>query len=599
MANPLLRDRDVEFLLYEVLRVEELCALPAFAEHSRETFDLVLASARKLAREVLFPAFKPMDEEPPRLAGGQVHVHPIMREIWPRLVELGLAAAARPVEVGGQSLPLTVTTMAHAYLMAGNAAAFGYIGLTSGAAHLLEAFAEPGLRETYMPRMYGGEWTGTMALTEPHAGSSLSDVKTRAVPTANGSYLMSGNKVFISGGDQDVTENIVHLALGRIEGAPPGIKGVSLFCIPKKRFENGALVDNDCTAAGVFHKMGWRGLPSIALNFGERGDCRGYLVGKPNQGIGYMFQMMNEARIMVGMHGVATAAAAFHESLEYARTRPQGRALSSRDPATPQLPIIEHADVRRMLLRQKAIVEGGLALLATTARFADLAAHANDEALRKRAALLLDLLTPVAKSFPAEKGFESNALAVQVHGGYGYTSEYLPETWLRDQKLNSLHEGTTGIQGLDLLGRKVAAEGGAALAALGEELREALTRAAQAGLPQAWQQQLAAAGQQFGELTLHLAQKGLRGDREGMLLHSADFLEIFSTLVIAWQWLAQASAAQEGLATRTDAPSIALYQGKLCAAQYWFSTELPRIEHLSRLCASGEDSYGRVQADWL
>src|SRR6202521_154613 len=442
MANPLLRDRDVEFLLYEVLRVEKLCALPAFAEHSRETFDLVLASARKLAREVLFPAFKPMDEEPPRLAGGQVHVHPIMREIWPRLVELGLAAAARPVEVGGQSLPLTVTTMAHAYLMAGNAAAFGSIGLTSGPAH----------REPYMPRMYGGEWSGTMALTEPHAGSSLSDVKTRAVPTSDGSYLMSGNKVFISGGDQDVTENIAHLALGRIEGAPPGIKGVSLFCVPKKRFENGALVDNDCTAAGVFHKMGWRGLPSIALNFGERGDCRGYLGGKPNQGIGYMFQMMNEARIMVGMHGVATAAAAFHESLEYARTRPQGRALSSRDPATPQLPIIEHADVRRMLLRQKAIVEGGLALLATTARFADLAAHANDEPLRKRAALLLDLLTPVAKSFPAEKGFESNALAVQVHGGYGYTSEYLPETWLRDQKLNSLHEGTTGIQSLDLLG---------------------------------------------------------------------------------------------------------------------------------------------------
>ncbi|GAC1541989.1 MAG: hypothetical protein NVS2B9_09030 [Myxococcales bacterium] len=438
-----------------------------------------------------------------------------------------------------------------------------------------------------------------MALTEPQAGSSLSDVKTRAVPAAEGWYSMSGNKVFISGGDQDVTPNIVHLTLGRIEGAPAGIKGVSLFCIPKKRFENGALVDNDCTAAGVFHKMGWRGLPSIALNFGERGDCRGYLVGKANQGIGYMFQMMNEARIMVGMNGVATASAAFHESLEYARTRPQGRALSSRDPATPQLPIVAHADVRRMLLRQKAIVEGGLSLLATTARFADLAAHSPDETRRKRAALLLDLLTPVAKSFPAEKGFESNALAVQVHGGYGYTSEYLPETWLRDQKLNSLHEGTTGIQGLDLLGRKVVAEGGAALAALGEELREVLTRAANAGLPQAWQRQLAAAGQQFGELTLHLAQKGLGGDREGMLLHSTDFLEIFSTLVIAWQWLAQAAAAQEGLAARTDAQSIALYQGKLCAAQYWFATELPRIEHLVRLCLSGEDSYARAEPDWL
>ena len=599
MGNPLLRDRDVEFILYEVLRVQDLCALPAFAEHSRETFDLALGSARKLAREVLFPAFKAMDAEPPRLERGQVHVHPAMREIWARLVELGLAAASRPAEVGGQALPLTIATMVDAYLMAGNAAAFGYLGLTAGAAHLLEAFGEPGLRETYMTRMYSGEWTGTMALTEPQAGSSLADVHTRAVPTPDGYYLISGNKVFISGGDHDLTPNIVHLALARIEGAPAGIKGVSLFCIPKQRFESGALVDNDCTSAGVFHKLGWKGLPSIALNFGERGDCRGYLVGEANQGISYMFQMMNEARIMVGMNGVATASAAFHESLEYARTRPQGRKLNGSSPATPQVPIIEHADVRRMLLRQKAIVEGGLSLVATTARWADLAAHAPGAAERKRAALLADLLTPVAKSFPAEKGFESNALAVQIHGGYGYTGEYLPEAWLRDQKLNSLHEGTTGIQGMDLLGRKVVAEGGAALATLGSALSTTLVRAAEAGLPQAWQQQLAAAGSLVGELTLHLAQLGLGGDREGMMLHSADFLELFSIVIIAWQWLEQAAAAQEGLRLRTDPDSLAFYQGKLCAAQYWFSTELPRTAHLATLCRSGEDSYGRAQAEWF
>ena len=600
MSNPLLRDRDVDFLLYEVLRAQDLCELPAYADHSRETFELVLASARKLAREVLYPAFKPMDEAPPRLDAGQVRVHPAMREIWPRLVDLGLAAAARPSGVGGQQLPLTVATMAQGYLMAANAAAYGYLGLSSGAAHLLEAFAEPGLRETYMPRLYAGEWTGTMALTEPQAGSSLSDVKTRAAPTGDGDYRIAGNKVFISGGDHDLTPNIVHLALARIEGAPAGIKGVSLFCIPKKRFEKGRLVDNDCTAAGVFHKMGWKGLPSIALNFGERGDCRGFLVGQANQGISYMFQMMNEARIMVGMNGVATASVAFHESLEYARTRPQGRPLAARDPAAPQIPIIEHADVRRMLLRQKAIVEGGLGLLAATARYADLAAQAAEPAQRQRAALLLDLLTPVAKSFPAERGFESNTLAVQIHGGYGYTSEYLPEAWLRDQKLNSLHEGTTGIQGMDLLGRKVVADSGGALAALGGEISAALDRAAQAGLPQTWQHQLAQAGQQIGELTLALAQRGLGGDREAMLLHSADFLELFSTVVIAWQWLLQAAAAQEGLrAEKADPSSAAFYQGKLCAAQYWFSTELPRIETLAALCRSGEDSYGRAQPDWF
>jgi len=601
MANSLLRDRDVEFLLYEVLHADELCALPAFADHSRETFDLFLGSARKLAREALFPAYKPMDESGPRLEKGQVHVHPAMRELWLGMVDLGIIAASRPAEVSGQSLPLTVYSVGTGYLMAANAAAYGYAGLTTGAAHLLEAFGDQALRSEIMPKMYAGEWSGTMALTEPQAGSSLSDVKTRARKTREGHYLISGNKVFISGGDQDVTENVVHLVLARIEGAPAGIKGVSLFCVPKKRRgPQGSLIDNDCTPAGVFHKMGWRGLPSIALNFGERGDCQGYLVGEAHQGISYMFQMMNEARLMVGMNGIATASVAYLESLEYARTRPQGRPLSSRDPSSPQIPIVEHADVRRMLLRQKAIVEGGLALLLSTARFADLAEHASDPTVRARSALLLDLLTPVAKSFPAERGFESNTLAVQVHGGYGYTSEYLPESWLRDQKLNSLHEGTTGIQGMDLLGRKVLAQNGAALAALGQELAAALARAEAALVPDQWRKGLALAMQTVAELTLHLGTLGISGDRDGMLLHSADYLEIFSIVTLSWQWILLASAAQEGLAKGEGGETGRnFYQGKLRAAQYWFANELPRVEHLAALCRNGEASYRDVKSDEL
>ena len=601
MKNPLLRDRDVAFLLYEVLHAEELCALPAFADHSRETFDLFLASTRKLAREVLFPAYKPMDESAPHLEAGQVHVHPAMREIWPRLVELGVIAASRPVEVGGQSLPLTISTVGSGYLMAANAAAYGYAGLTTGAAHLIEAFGDQALRTQVMPRMYSGEWTGTMALTEPQAGSSLSDVKTRAQPTAQGHHLISGNKVFISGGDQDLTENVVHLVLARIEGAPAGIKGVSLFCVPKQRLApDGSLIDNDCTPAGVFHKLGWKGLPSIALNLGERGDCWGSLVGEPNQGISYMFQMMNEARLMVGMNGVATASVAYLEALDYARTRPQGRSLSSRDPASPQIPIVDHPDVRRMLLRQKAIVEGGLALLLATARFADLAGHAPEPSVRARASLLLDLLTPVAKSFPAERGFESNTLAVQVHGGYGYTSEYLPESWLRDQKLNSLHEGTTGIQGIDLLGRKALAQNGAALAAMGQEVAAALARAEAAGVPEQWRKGLALAMQTVAELTLHLGTLGIGGDREGMLLHSADYLEIFSIVTLSWQWILLASAAREGLARGEGGETArSFYQGKLRAAQYWFANELPRVEHLAALCKNGEASYRDVKAEEL
>ncbi len=590
MRNPLVSDRNVEFLLYEVFRAEELCALPYFSGHSRETFDLLLRSSRQLAREQLFPAFKPMDESPPQLVRGEVHVHPLMRELWPRMFDLGLATATRPAEVGGQQLPATVAVLAAHYGMAANAAAAGYLGLTQGAAHLIEAFGDDFLRREFMPRMYSGEWAGTMALTEPHAGSSLADVRTRARPEG-AAWKIDGSKVFTSGGDQDITPNIVHLTLARIEGAPAGTRGVSLFAIPKKRLDGS---DNDCVCAGVFHKMGWRGLPSIALNFGERGDCRGWLVGAPNRGLPQMFQMMNEARLMVGLNAASTASAAYFEALEYAKTRPQGRALDAKSDG-PQIPIIEHADVRRMLLKQKAIVEGALSLLVSSARYADLARHAESEAQRHLAQLLLDLLVPIAKSFPAERGFEANALAVQVHGGYGYTSEYLPEAWLRDQKLNTIHEGTTGIQSLDLLGRKAVAEGGNALLALHEEIEAAAQRARKAGVDAAWIEAVRTAAAAVGEVTAQLAQLGLAGDREGMLLHSADYLDLVSTVAIAWQWLLQAAAAHEGLRKR-DEP---FYRGKLAAAQHWIRAELPRTAHLAELCRSGEDSYATAQADWF
>jgi butyryl-CoA dehydrogenase len=599
MPNPLVNDRDVEFLLYEVFDAPGLCRLPAYQDHSRETFDLVLQSARKFAREVLYPTYKPMDEAPAHMHGGGVKVHPRLKEIFPRLVEQGGQSITRPFAVGGQQLPHTVATLVALYGMAGNLSAVSYLGLTAGAAHLIEAFGSAELKTSMMSRMYSGEWTGTMALTEPQAGSSLTDVKTTATPTPHGYYKIRGNKVFISGGDQDITPNIVHLTLARIDGAPPGIKGVSLFAIPKMREESGKLVPNDAVCAGAFHKMGWRGIPSIALNFGENDDCRGWLVGEPNRGISYMFQMMNEARLMVGMQGIATASVAYHESLEYARTRPQGRPLSSKNPATPQVPIIQHADVRRMLLRQKAIVEGALSVGVQTARYADLAAHAESPEERRRAFLLLDMMTPIVKSFSAEKGFESNALAVQIHGGYGYTSEYLPEAWLRDQKLNSIHEGTTCMHSMDLLGRKVVADQGGALRLLGEEIAGAARRAAAAGVDAALVTAVERAAALVGEVTMGLASLGMAGQVEDMMRHSVDYLDLFSTVVVAWQWLLQAAVAREKLAGGAAGGSIDFYEGKLCAAAYWIRTELPRIEHLAHLCRTGEDSYARMQDAWF
>jgi alkylation response protein AidB-like acyl-CoA dehydrogenase len=591
--NPLFDDPIVDLVLESAGDLPGLASWPAFAEHSYESYRLVLDAARRLARGPLFEAYRSMDQEPPRFEGGQVRAHPAMRRLYPLLVETGLIAASRPPEVGGLGLPLTLTATASAYLMAGNLGAYGYLGLTAGAAHLLEAFGGEALRATFAAPLYEGRWSGTMALTEPQAGSSLADVATRARRGGpEGSYLIEGSKVFISGGEHDLTENIVHMVLARVEGAPPGVKGVSLFAVPKLRPQGGALAPNDVQCTGLFHKMGWRGIPSVALSFGEAGDCRGWLVGEENRGVAYMFQMMNEARLMVGFNGVATASVAYHEALAYARTRPQGRPSGARDPRSPQVPIVEHADVRRMLLRQKAVVEGGLGLLVTASRYADAAAHAPDAGERERAALLLDLITPVAKSFPAEYGFEANALAVQVHGGYGYTSEYLPESWLRDQKLNSIHEGTTGIQGLDLLGRKVVAAGGAAWQALGSEVSAGLARARDAGVEASWCDEVTRALEVAGRLTAELGGRGVGGDVEGMLRHSHDYLSLLSVLLVSWQLVAQAGAALE----RRDRLPAPFVEGKLHTARYWLSTELPRVELWAALCRH-DDSYARMPAD--
>ncbi len=595
--NPLIDDRDVEMILDELLDLTAL-QLPYFEDHDRETYELVLESARSLARDTLFPAYRTLDAAPPVLDGGKVTVHPALHALFAQLVDLGFVAAPRPREVGGAQLPLTVFSLAAAYLMAANLSVYGYVGLTQGAAHLLEAFGSAELRAAYMAPLYRGEWTGTMALTEPHAGSSLADITTTATLTGD-HYLIRGAKIFISAGDHDLTDNIVHMTLARIDGAPAGMKGVSLFCVPKRRLERGELVDNDVSVTGVVHKIGWRGLPSILLAYGERDACRGWLVGEPHQGIRYMFQMMNEARIMVGLNGVATASVAYHEALAYARVRTQGRPLGAK--GGPPVPIIEHADVRRMLLRQKAIVEGGLALLARVSYYSDLAEHAAGDTAT-RAQLLLDVLTPVAKSFPAERGFESNALALQIHGGYGYSSEYLPEAWLRDQKLNSIHEGTTGIQAADLLGRRVLAKGGTALATVGAAITAACTRARTAGVEAAWIAALERAVATVAALTGELAQRGTR-EPSAMLVHATDYLDLFSTVVIAWQWLELAAVAREALAGALPrgraARDAGFYRAKLAAAQYWIHTELPRVEVLARLCRDGEDSYATLDPAWL
>lgn len=585
--NPLLSDRFVDFLLDDVLDVAQVCALPAFSAHGPETVKPWLAACRRVAREVLYPTYRPMDVDPPKFVGGRVQVHPLMHGAWKELRELGVIAASRPFEVGGQQLPLTVATLSQAYLMAGNLAAYGFAGLTSGAAHLIEAFGSPGLKDRLLSKLLTGEWTGTMALTEPQAGSSLADVTARATPQPDGTFRLVGSKLFISAGDHDLTDNVVHLVLARIDGAPAGTKGISLFAAPRRRVTPAGLVDNDVQVSGVIHKIGWRGLPSLGLAFGDEGNCHADLVGPPHQGLRCMFQMMNEARLMVGLNAAATASVAFHESLAWARERRQGRGVHT-PPNGPQVPIIEHADVRRMLLRQKAIVEGALALLGVSARYADLAAHHPEAEVRERSKLLLDLLTPLAKTFPAERGFEANALAVQLHGGYGYSSEYLPEAWLRDQKLNSIHEGTTTIQGLDLLGRKAMAGGGAALAALREDVLVDVERARSVGFDLTG---LEHALDRWLQVSATLGARGASNDIEGMLAHSHDYLELASVVVTSWMWAKMVAA----LGQRTGHWE----EGLRRTARYWWSTELPRVEALAHLCEREDDGYVGLRDEHL
>ncbi len=591
MANPLLDDRLVQLLLEDVLDAEALTALPHFEDHGKETFGLYLDACRRLGREVLFPTLRPMDLEPPVFEKGRVRLHPSFREAFGHVRELGAISATRPAEVGGQQLPLTVATLAHAYLMAGNLGVVGLAWLTTGAAHLVEAFGSDDVKARFLGKMYEGQWTGTMALTEPQAGSSLADITSSATPREDGTYRIRGAKIFISGADHDVAENVVNLVLARIDGAPAGTKGISLFAVPRLREEDGALVSNDVQVTGVIHKIGWKALPSLALGFGDRNDCHGWLVGAPHQGLRMMFQMMNEARIGVGVNAAATASAGYHEARLYALERTQGRALEARGAGEP-VPLVAHPDVRRMLLRQKAIVDGSLALAATTAHHADLAEHGPEDA-RAHHQLLLDLLTPVTKTFPAEFGFEANALAVQVLGGYGYTSEYLPELFLRDQKLNTIHEGTTGIQSLDLLGRKAMARGGAALQALGAEIQQAIAAADAAGLDDALRAPLSKAMVRLGKTSMALGQKGLAGDTLGMLGHSVDYLTMTSLVVVAWQHLRLATAA----AMRPSRGDFE--EGLLRSARYWMATELPRVEHLAQLCETNEPSYLEMEPDWF
>ena len=596
----LFRSRNLAFELYEVLDAEALTRRERFAEHNRETFDAAITTARTIAEKYFAPHNRKADENEPRYENGEAILIPEVKPAVDAFLEAGFLNATRSFEDGGMQLPTLLSQACFAHFQAANAGSTAYPFLTMGAANLIESFGSDEQKQRFLRPMIDGRFFGTMALTEPHAGSSLSDIRTRAEPATDGTYRLRGNKIFISGGDHQLSENIVHMVLAKLPDAPAGVKGISLFIVPKCLVnEDGSLGPrNDVILAGLFHKMGWRGTTSTALNFGDNGNCVGYLVGKPHQGLSYMFQMMNEARIGVGMGAVMLGYAGYLYSLDYARERPQGRLPDNKSPDSAPVPIIQHADVRRMLLTQKAYVEGAFDLGLYAARLFDDTTTSETEESRQQAQQLLDLLTPIVKAWPSEFCLKANELAIQILGGHGYTREYPVEQHYRDNRLNPIHEGTNGIQSLDLLGRKLAQDGGAGLKQLLRLMADTSQRAQAFEPLNELRQPLQQLVTRLQAVTLGLLGDLAQGKINTTLANSALYLKAFGHAVIGWRWLEQAIRAQQGLAHGNEADTD-FYQGKLQAARYFLTWEVPGCHHELAILEARDDTCLMMQERWF
>jgi alkylation response protein AidB-like acyl-CoA dehydrogenase len=583
---------DLDFLLHDWLGVADLLERPAFAEHDRDTVDAVLDLAEQIAAERFAPHNRAADVAEPHLEDGRVVVVDGVREAITAFAEAGFIGASVPTAQGGTGLPFTVARAALAWFQAANIGTASYPFLTTAAVNLLLAHGTPEQVEAWVPPMLDGRASGTMCLSEPQAGSSLADITTRAEPQPDGTYRVVGTKMWISGGEHELTPNIVHLVLAKIPGGPAGVKGISLIAVPRY-LDDGT--HNDVALAGLNHKMGYRGTVNTLLNFGEAGGERsdggisggavGWLVGTEHGGLAAMFHMMNEARVGVGMGAAALGVTGYLHSLDYARTRTQGRPVGGRDVTTPMIPIAEHPDVKRMLLAQKAYAEAGMALGLYCSRLVDEKDTAASEEDRAGAALLLDVLTPVAKSWPSQWCLTANDLAIQVLGGSGYTRDFPVEQFYRDNRLNPIHEGTHGIQAIDLLGRKAVMRGGAGLELLLTTVRGTIARAD--GYPEyAAALESALVRIEKTTTTLHAA-----GDPDVTLANASVYLEAVGHVVTAWIWLEQLLAVDARDGTDGGGPFA---DGKRAAARYFFRFELPRTGPQFDLL----DSLDTTTLDW-
>jgi len=596
MANQYYSSRNLSFLLFEMLDAGGVCDLPYYQDHSIETMKMMLDMADQLAEKELRPYLTEMDRNQPEIENGQIKVHPAMKRIMELYGDGGWVSSHATFEEGGQQLPFVIGSAASFILGAANYSASVYPFLSSGAANLIRHFGSKELQDRFVPQLFSAKWQGTMALTEPQAGSSLSDIITTAYPQADGSYKIKGQKIYISCGDHDAVENVVHLLLARIKGAPAGVKGISLFVVPQKREVNGQLESNDVQTAGVYHKMGYKGAPIAHLMFGENDDCQAWLVGEEHRGLIYMFQMMNEARIAVGISAASIASAAYYASLQYANERPQGRKPSNKDLTKAPVNIIEHADIRRLLLFQKSVIEGSLSLLLYCSKLSDIHFAASGEE-KENAGILLDFLTPIAKSYPSEMGCLTTSAAVQILGGAGYLQDFPVEQFYREMRIHPIHEGTTAIHGMDLLGRKVGLNNGKALELLMAEITACLKKAGGYSELQGYVASLQSTLKDFQIVTTHLFKVAKNEGPDEFLADATLYLELTGIIIIAWQWLAQANIAMEGLAKTDFEEDVKFYKSKLHALEYFFEYELVKVEGLKRKLLSDSRITSRISSD--
>ncbi|MDA0193580.1 MAG: acyl-CoA dehydrogenase [Bacteroidetes bacterium] len=598
MSNKFLSLTNLNFLLFEVHQLERFLKHHYYSHQDKEAVDMMILSAMKIAEKHLHPYLKEMDRQQPELKNGEVISHKQIKKITSVFGESGWYSATISLDEGGLQIPHLVDSAANLIFMAANNGTYGFTGLNAGVSNLILKFASNELKEKFVPNLHIGKWQGTMALTEPQAGSSLGDISSSASRTSEeGEFKIKGQKVFISAGDLQHPENIVHMVLARIEGEPEGTKGISMFIVPKFRFEKTKLVSNDVKTVGIFHKMGQKATPTVHLAFGEKKNCIGYLVGEPNEGLSYMFELMNEARISVGIGAAGMASAAYYMALEYANERSQGRVAEAKD-SVDQVSIIDHADVKRMLLKQKSIFEGCMSLILQAAAYAD-QVKTKEGDLRDHYQLLLDLLTPVVKTYPSEKGIESVSEALQCFGGYGYCEDFSVEQLYRDIRITPIYEGTTGIQSLDLLGRKVLLKNGKGMQLLSKEFEFTLRDASQFEELNEITAIFDAGADELKKVTQHLLAFAMRNKIDRYLADASVYMELFGLVCVGWQWLKQGVVITDACRTNVENLENPFYLGKIQTMKYFFNYEFPKTHSLSSTLKSDHDITLLTDKSWL